>query len=532
MAMKKKALLVAACAAALALALGACGTGSGGGSPQGGSSSSAATSAAVAGADTSAAAAPTAGATSTAAAPATLSETAQAIAALDGVVSVEPIDVSNSKAFTDKFVVTIEQPLDHSNPSAGTFPQRVEIGLVDGARANIMETEGYLLLDQLFPTDDAHELCNDVQGNYIHVEHRFFGGSVPDGLSRDAVEGWQYMTSANAAADYHNIYETLSQVLDGPWAATGTSRGGEICTVYAYYYPDDMKVYIPYVAPFSSGREDARMYDFVYTQIGNEKYGEEKAQEYRDLVAAFQAEMMKNKDALAPALWQLCAGQGATYRENVTEGMLFDMVVLEAGTQEWQMNQEVSSNPQIDISFEGMRNLLAMPDTNDEEHQAKLQQELVFLFTLGSPTDWSVNGLAWPYYVGAAKEYGQYHYGFAYLREVCEKAGLGDVLTIKDADIDNIVFNMVLTPEQNEAFAYDGTFYEGVTQWVDTTGAKVVYIYGNSDPWYSMRMHDTDNPNVKIYTNNQKPHTVRITDFDEATMKEIVGFVNDALFAK
>ena len=212
--------------------------------------------------------------------------------------------------------------------------------------------------------------------------------------------------------------------------------------------------------------------------------------------------------------------------------MLFDLTVLESAVQEWQMNQDTSSNPQVDVSFAGMSDLLSIPDGNDAEHKAKLQQELTFLVTLCNPIDWSANGFAWPYYVGAAHEYGQYHYGFAYLREACEKAGLGDVLTIKDEDIDNILFDMVLTPEQNEAFAYDGTFYEGVTKWIDTTDTKIVFIYGDSDPWYSLRMHDTDNPNVKMFVNSKKPHNVRIADFDEATLQEMAGVVKDALFAE
>ena len=45
-------------------------------------------------------------------------------------------------------------------------------------------------------------------------------------------------------------------------------------------------------------------------------------------------------------------------------------------------------------------------------------------------------------------------------------------------------------------------------------------------------MHDTDNPNVKMFVSNTKPHTVRITDFDEATMKEIGAFVSEAILGK
>ena len=502
-----KAFTASAMAAALALALAACGGNAGSSASSSASSTSASTSSASASG----------------------SSMAQALAALDGVKSVDPVDVSGSQVYAEKYVVTFEQPLDHKNPSAGTFPQRVEVGIVKDAKSNVMETDGYLLFDQAIAMDDAHELCSILSGNYIHVEHRFFGQSRPASLSNDGTDGWQYLTPENAAADYHRIYTELSKVLDGPWAATGTSRGGEVCTSYAYYYPKDMSLYVPYVGPFSGGREDPRYYEFVYTKIGDEKYGAEKAKEYRDLVSSFQVELMKNKDALAPVLKQFCEEQGSVYREYVTAGNLFDLAVAELAVQEWQSNQETSSNPSMDVSFEGMKTVLAMPEGTNDEKNAKLDAELQFLLVLASPTDWAANQPAWPYYVGAASQYGQYHYDFSYLRRACEAAGLGDVLTVKPEDEENFVFKMVFTPEQQQAFAYDGAFYEGVTKWIDTSEAKIMFIYGNSDPWYSLRMHDTDNPNVKMFVSDTKPHTVRMMDFDEATMQEMGTFVSEAI---
>ena len=86
----------------------------------------------------------------------------------------------------------------------------MEVGIVKDAKTNVMETDGYLLFDQAIATDDAHELCSILSGNYIHVEHRFFGQSRPASLSNDGTDGWQYLTSENAAADYHRIYTELS----------------------------------------------------------------------------------------------------------------------------------------------------------------------------------------------------------------------------------------------------------------------------------------------------------------------------------
>ena len=47
---------------------------------------------------------------------------------VEGVISVEaiPLDAS-AQFFEEKYLVTFEQPLDWSDPDAGSFPQRVEI---------------------------------------------------------------------------------------------------------------------------------------------------------------------------------------------------------------------------------------------------------------------------------------------------------------------------------------------------------------------------------------------------------------------
>ncbi len=462
------------------------------------------------------------------------SETALSIerqlAALDGVMSVNPIDVSGSQVYAQKYVVTFEQLLDHEDRSAGTFPQRVEVGIVDGAKCNVMETDGSLLLDHWVRADDAHELCSIAEGNYIHVEHRFFGASRPQDMSNDDVEYWQYMTSKNAADDYHRIHEELSRVLEGPWVATGTGRGGEVCAAYAYYHPSDMDLIMPYSGSFSDGLEDDRMYEFVYTGIGDQRYGAKKAKEYRDLVTSFQVELMRNKATLAPMLRQLCESQGSSYRTNVTDGMLFDMAVLEMAVREWQFNQESSTHQYLDVSFGSMRQILEKPEGSDAEVKEKQQAEVMFLYALSSPGDWAPTFICWPCYVGAVTEYGHYHYDFSYLREACRKAGIGDVLTVRPEEEDGLLRKVVLTPEQRRAFTYDGTLREGIAKWIDATDTRMVFVYGNSDPWYALRMHDTDNPNVRLFVSGEKAHDVRIADFDEMTQREISGVVREALF--
>jgi len=67
----------------------------------------------------------------------TLKET---ISSLPGVSKVERL---KSEAFKDKYVLFVEQPLDHKNPTAGTFKQRVFVMNVGMDRPTVIVTEGY-----------------------------------------------------------------------------------------------------------------------------------------------------------------------------------------------------------------------------------------------------------------------------------------------------------------------------------------------------------------------------------------------------
>ncbi|MDO4537504.1 MAG: S28 family serine protease [Coriobacteriales bacterium] len=452
-----------------------------------------------------------------------------ALAELEGVTSVEPIDASGSKLFSEKYLITFEQPLDHADPSLGTFPQRVVLGIAKDAEANVLETCGYGMPDEAISGDSYPEICAAGKRNLIRVEHRFFGQSVPKGLTHESVDEWKYLMSQNAADDYHHIYTELSKVLAGKWAATGASRGGEVCASYTYYYPDDMAISVPIVAPFSSGAEDPRFYTFVYTHIGDERYGEAKAKEYRELVTKFQVELMKNKDSLAPRLWQYCMDKGYSYRPSVTSKTLFDVCVLELAAQEWQWGELGAQRYGVDLSFAELSRVLALPAGTEVEKQAKRDAEFQVLSYLGVPEEYALNNPNWPYWVNAIKEYGQYQYDFSYLRDACKAAGIPDAISIKAEEEKGLAARMVLSDKQQEKFTYDGAFYQGLGRWVSDTPSNLVFIYGSSDPWYSLRIPNSDNENIKRYACKEQSHNVMIADFDKSTAEEIHGLVNKAL---
>ena len=69
----------------------------------------------------------------------------------------------------------------------------------------------------------------------------------------------------------------------GKWVSTGISKGGATTIYYRYFYPDDVDVSVPYVAPVNRELEDQRLYSFLET-IGSD--------ECREKIRSFQIRVL------------------------------------------------------------------------------------------------------------------------------------------------------------------------------------------------------------------------------------------------
>ena len=442
--------------------------------------------------------------------------------AIEGVSDVKEIwKIPN--AFSEKYIVTFEQPLDWSDPSKGTFPQRVEVAFRDSARITVLETQGYCLPDKIqsgyLSIEPGPEMANYFDGNYVNVEHRFFGDSKPDDLSRKDTKYWEYYTADNAANDYHKIYTSLKPILGDKWVSVGTSRGGLMTNVYGLYYPDDMMVYVPYVAPCSDGMDDERFYDYLYTEIGNDAYGEVQAKHMREELTLFQVEAMRYKEDLLPRYTDKIAGSKYDFQSRVTPEVLYDMNVLEFAVQYWQYGN----------NFDAVGTVLAMPDSTEQDRKAKRNAIYKLLLKIQDPIDWSTSFWAWPYYVNTATTYGQYHYNFSYLREALAEKGLSDKLSVTEEMEKDLLQTLVFTEEQQAAFQYDSSFHDALVSSFDTTTAKHLMIFGGTDPWYGVAVPVEESANTRIFVHPIKPHDAAIANMPDDMRKEILEQLSEWL---
>ena len=440
---------------------------------------------------------------------------------IDGVISVERTEMDKvyGSCIKSKYVVTFSQPVDWDNPEAGTFPQRVEIGLSDKADVNFLELDGYAFDAGLMKTDYVGELVEMYKGNYIHVEHRFFGASSPDDLSYDETRYWENLTCENSAKDYHNIYSKLKSFLGDKWICHGASYGGLLTNVYAAYYPDDMNLYISSVAPCANGLEDRRFYDFIYTKIGDDAFGAQEGARLRSLVTQLQVDLIRNKKDLLPSYTDAIDKTGMRFRQSADTEILYDLNVLETAAAVWQYDQP----------FEELEQILSLPDDTNENHIRKVKAEFDLMISLQNPKDWSPDMFAWPYYVSAEMEIGNYYYDFSYLRKAIDDPEVLDNLSVTTDMEKTILRDTVFTREQNDSLTFKKGFREGLISMLKDTRARIVMIYGATDPWIALRLPDIENENINMFIHPSMSHSESISSFDEDTKNEITGIIDKSL---
>lgn len=155
--------------------------------------------------------------------------------------------------FTAAYEIMLTQPLDHNNPNAGSFQQRIYLSHSDVKRPMVIETEGYTGRYQ------TNEISKIVQGNLLDVEYRYMGKSKPEKTD------WKYLTNDQAIEDLHRIKKLFGKIYKKKWVSTGISKGGTTALIYKSKYPKDVCVAVPYVAPLALAQEDKRTDEHLLT---------------------------------------------------------------------------------------------------------------------------------------------------------------------------------------------------------------------------------------------------------------------------
>lgn len=402
---------------------------------------------------------------------------------LKALPGVTQVDTLASKHYANKYVMYIDQLLDPAHPEVGSFKQRVILAHVGYDRPTVLVTEGYDANYAVNP-NYKEELSMLLNANLVFVEYRYFGESMPQPCN------WAYLTVKNSLVDLHRVNTTFRNLYSGKWIATGISKGGQTTMFYRSYYPDDVEVSVPYVAPLNQSLEDGRHEVFLREQVGTAK--ERKAVEEAQLT------LLKRKTALLPMLAAYCKEKGYTFRVPLEE--VFDYCVLEYAFALWQWGMPVANIP-------------------SEKDADKVWFD--HLIAINAPDYFSQQSPFPSFNVQAAKELGYYGYDVepfkAYL----------SIATAKD------YLRRVMLPEELDDLTFDDTLYRHTVDFLKNEDPKMIYIYGENDPWTASGVTWLEGKkNIHVFVHPRGSHSTRITTFSEKKQREIKSLLEDWLDVK
>ncbi len=398
---------------------------------------------------------------------------------LETLPSVKKIEILDNEAFPEKYLLYFEQPIDHRNPSRGTFLQRVIVGNICCDSSSVIVTEGYGAAYALRPKY-RDELSLLLNFNNIVVEHRYFIESCPEGCD------WTYLNAENESGDLHNIITELKQIYPHKWIGTGISKGGQTATFYRAFFPDDVDISVPYVAPLCRSDVDGRHEPFIENITGTPE-GREKVKE-------FQIEFLKRREAIQPWFDSLCTANKLEF--NIPLNEVYDYCALEFSFSFWQWGTPVSSIPAQNA-----------PD----------REIFNYMMQYCSPDYFVKECDTTPFFVQAAKELGYYGYDTKPFKEY---------LVIRNAD--GYLHKLFLPEGLNVKF--DKSLYKKISRFLKNGDSKMLFIYGEYDPWSSVMVSDPHRENIRIFVDPKGSHRARVRTFPEETQKEIMGILKGWLY--
>jgi len=378
----------------------------------------------------------------------------------DYIVSCDSIQADTS-LFKNAYLIQFKQPVDHNDPGKGTFTQRVWLSHYNADAPVVIVTEGYSA-----KRNYTTELAQMLKTNQIIVEHRYFEDSKPD--SND----WQYLNIEQAAKDHHKIIEFFKQFYTGKWISTGISKGGQTSIYHRSFFPDDVDISVPYVAPINFGREEDRLYNF-FDKVGTA--------EDRQKIKDFQLAVLNHRDEMMILFKQLAEEKGYTYRMGFDKA--FDLAVLEYPFSFWQWHGDTDQIPEATATTHELFNHLA--------------QYSDFSY----PSDQIWEGIK-PFFYQAYTELGYYGYITGDMKPL-----------LKGFDKDTISSSLFAPDSKNLQF--DDEAMPKVMERLEQSNPNILAIVGGTDPWGATSIiTDKLTNTVKIVKANGN-HRTRINNLNE-----------------
>ncbi|MFF3951811.1 S28 family serine protease [Streptomyces sp. NPDC001890] len=336
------------------------------------------------------------------------------------------------------FVLNYTQPVDHRDPSKGTFQQRITLLHKDTSRPTVFYTGGY----NVSTNPSRSEPTRIVDGNQVSLEYRFFTPSRPAPADWSKLDIWQ------AASDQHRVFTALKAIYTKNWLATGGSKGGMTATYFERFYPRDMDGVVAYVAPNDVVNKEDSAYDRFFENVGTK--------ECRDRLNGVQREALVRREPLEKKYQEYAATNGYTFDTTGSLDKAYEAVVMDYVWAYWQYS------------------LVSDCDTIPADAASATDQEIWdsvdAISGFSAYTDQGLERYT-PYYYQAGTQLGS---------PDIEQPWLGDLSRYGYQPPRNYVPRSI-------PMKFQPSVMRDVDTWVKNHADRMLYVYGENDPWGAER---------------------------------------------
>ncbi|NMO18783.1 hypothetical protein HPC49_23600 [Pyxidicoccus fallax] len=331
------------------------------------------------------------------------------------------------------FVLRLELPSDHARPQGERFHIWMTLLHRSVEAPMVLVTEGYMLGG---PPSQAEPTAL-LGANQLVLEHRFLGGSRP------ASNDLRLLTIQQAAGDAHRVIQAFKPLYSGRWLTTGVSKGGMTAVYHRSFYPDDVDATVAYVAPNSHGTRDGRYVHFL-EQVGDA--------DCREKLKAFQRDVLRRREELLPFVEALGTRWNTGFEVVGGADRVLEFSAVETSFYFWQYGTQSACAT------------IPAPGAPAEEAFAFMDGVVGVAFTYG---DRFLEFMG-PAYYQPATQLGWPRFPTRHLRGLLRYPG---------ENTPDVYLDFPVTEP------FDWTAMLRVEHWVWKHGERMLFIYGENDPW-------------------------------------------------
>jgi hypothetical protein len=354
--------------------------------------------------------------------------------AIPGLTATEQTTMLEGYRF---FVMEYEQPVDHKDPGGQKFKQRMTLLHRDYAAPTVGHNSGYFVSTR----GGRSQITVLTNGNQLSMEHRFFSPSRPEPAD------WTKLNIEQAANDQHRITQALkARIYKGKWLTTGASKGGMTSLFHRRFFPDDVDGTIAYVAPIDYPEDavpSATNRYFVFLEnVGTDATCRQKLKDFQNTVLSRRAAMKAKMTAIPNTSYTAVLGEDRALEFAVEE---LPFIFWQYGSQS-RCNAIPANTATDDAVFKFFDDTIDVTSYADADITAYL-----------------------PYYHQSASQLGYPAADESYLNGLLHPG--------QDTAASYIPSSVTPPPYDN------GTAMHDVQSWIASSGAHIMLIYGQNDPW-------------------------------------------------